>query len=215
MGLSAGVDEAGRGPVLGSMFVSAVRIADESTLPDGVRDSKTLRPGVREELADEIRTVADDIAVIEVDPRTIDAYPRGLNQLTIEASADAVRAVLDGNDTAIIADACDVDEVRYRDSLAANLPDHVSVEAFHGADAREPIVAAASIIAKSEREAHVEKLGEQHGDLGSGYPSDPTTRSYLAEYITDHGTLPPFARRSWSTCQDLLDAHAQETLADF
>jgi ribonuclease HII len=76
-------------------------------------------------------------------------------------------------------------------------------------------VGAASIIAKVARDAHVAELADEYGDVGSGYPSDPTTRTFLADYVDSHGELPPCARRSWSTCDDVLAAAEQATLGDF
>ncbi len=66
------------------------------------------------------------------------------------------------------------------------------------------VVAAASIIAKVERDRAVETLREEHGDFGSGYPSDRHTIDYLVEYLKSNGSRPPFARKSWKTWERLL-----------
>jgi ribonuclease HII len=79
-------------------------------------------------------------------------------------------------------------------------------------------VGAASIVAKTARERHVERLAEAHtghGPVGSGYPSDPTTRRFLAAYVGEHGELPACARRSWSTSTDVLAAAEQSSLEEF
>lgn len=211
-----GVDEAGRGPVLGSLFVAAVGFTDPAELSERIADSKTLSPAVREKLADDIRGSASELAVVEITPNVIDEHPGELNRLTLEASVAAVEDVLPDQETArIIADACDVSETRYRDRMIAQLPDDVNVEAYHGADGQEPIVGAASIVAKSAREAQVAQLNETFGDLGSGYPSDPSTRAFLGTYLKNQGELPSCARHTWKTCRDLLTAVEQGKLTEF
>jgi ribonuclease HII len=115
-------------------------------------------------------------------------------------------------------DAGDVSEERFARRVAEGVGDRgvsVDVTAEHGADERYPVVAAASIVAKVERDRHVEQLGAAYGDVGSGYPSDPTTRTFLREYVRDHGTLPACARASWKTCDDVLAAAEQSALDDF
>ncbi len=92
--------------------------------------------------------------------------------------------------------------------------------AEHGADESHPVVAAASVVAKVERDRVVAALDEEYRSrgydgIGSGYPSDPTTRAFLREYVAREGDLPACARRSWSTCDDLLAANEQSALDEF
>jgi ribonuclease HII len=94
----------------------------------------------------------------------------------------------------------------------------VAVEAHHGADADDPVVGAASVVAKAARDARMAAIDAdypEYGDLGSGYPSDPATRSFLREYAADRGTVPDCARRSWATCDDVLAAAEQAALDEF
>jgi ribonuclease HII len=91
----------------------------------------------------------------------------------------------------------------------------VDVESRHGADESDVVVGAASIVAKVDRDAAVAALAEEYGEVGSGYPSDPTTREFLREYVAETGDLPACARRSWQTCADLLAAADQSALDDF
>ena len=208
-----GVDEAGKGPVLGSMFAAAVR-ADPAALPDGVGDSKAIRPERRERLAGEIRESADAVGVAEVPVERIDAEGTDMNTLTVEGQAAALSEVArDGLSGTV--DAGDTDAARFGRRVADAVGADVTVRAEHGADETEPVVGAASIIAKVARDAHVADLAQEYGDVGSGYPSDPTTRAFLAEYVDRHGELPACARRSWSTCDDVLTAASQATLGDF
>ncbi|WP_276273012.1 ribonuclease HII [Haloarcula litorea] len=208
-----GVDEAGKGPVLGSMFAAAVR-ADPAALPDGVGDSKDIRPDRREELDAAVRAAADAVAVAEVPVARIDDPSTDMNTLTVAAHAEALSGVAtDG--LAGTVDAGDTDAERFGRRVADRVGADVDVTAAHGADGTDPLVGAASIVAKVARDAHVAALAEAYGEVGSGYPSDPTTRRFLASYVETHGDLPDCARGSWSTCEDVLAAAEQSSLGEF
>ncbi|MFB6074678.1 MAG: ribonuclease HII [Haloarculaceae archaeon] len=207
-----GVDEAGKGPVLGSMFAAAVR-ADPAVLPDGVGDSKGIPPERRERLAGRIRETAS-VGLAEVPVERIDDPATDMNTLTVDAHARALDAVArDG--LAGTVDAGDVDAGRFGRRVAERVGADVIVTSAHGADESDPLVGAASIVAKVERDAHVARLAKRYGEVGSGYPSDPTTRTFLREYVEREGDLPECARRSWSTCADLLAAAEQSSLDSF
>ncbi|MDS0221883.1 ribonuclease HII [Haloarcula sp. S1AR25-5A] len=208
-----GVDEAGKGPVLGSMFAAAVR-ADPAALPEGVGDSKNIKPERRERLAADIRESADAVGVVEIPVERIDADETDMNTLTVEAQAEALSAVAQDSLSGMV-DAGDTDAARFGRRVADRVDADVTVTAEHGADETDPLVGAASIIAKVARDAHVAELAETYGDVGSGYPSDPTTRAFLADYVDHHGALPACARRSWSTCDDVLAAAEQASLGEF
>jgi len=209
-----GVDEAGKGPVLGSMFAAAVR-ADPAALPGGVADSKTLAPERRARLAAAVREAADAVAVSEVPVARIDDPETDMNALTVAAHAEALAGVArDG--LAGTVDAGDTDAARFGRRVAAGVEAAVEVTAEHRADAGDDLVAAASILAKEAREAHVAALEAAYDDpVGSGYPSDPTTRAFLRTYVDRHGDLPPCARSSWATCADVLAAAEQASLGEF
>jgi ribonuclease HII len=213
-----GVDEAGKGPVLGSMFAAAVR-APAVAIPAGVDDSKRLRPEQREELA---ATLRDDdrvgVGVAEVPVERIDG-DEDMNTLTVAAQAEALAQVARDGDGGIC-DGGDTDADRFARRVRDRLTADVEVRAEHGADETYALVAAASVIAKVERDAHVEGLADRYtsmgfGDLGSGYPSDPKTREFLQAFLEREGRLPDCARRSWGTCDDLLAAQEQAALEDF
>jgi ribonuclease HII len=209
-----GVDEAGKGPVLGPMVAAAVR-APPGALPAGVDDSKRLAAARREELATALRAddrVAVGVATVGVD--RIDDPATDMNGLTVAAQAAAVSAVATAGDV-VFADAGDVDAARFGRRVAEAVDAPVEMVAEHGADAARPSVAAASVIAKVERDRRVAALTDEYGDVGSGYPSDPTTRAFLRAYVRDHGALPDCARRCWSTCDDLLAAAEQSALSEF
>lgn len=193
--LLLGIDEAGRGPVIGDMFqvgVAADRDIIESLFGGRVRDSKRLNPRRRDELARVLLEQADFVVVNRFPPKIIDSWNLnkllGWGLLKIVAVAAAAAPCID---------AIFIDEIKGVDTspLKQLLPEsRIVMEA--GADSRYAIVAAASIVAKFLRERHVAALRALYGDFGSGYPSDPRTRSWLASL---GGVLPPIVRRSWKT----------------
>jgi len=211
--MRVGVDEAGKGPVLGSMFAAAVR-ADPAALPDGVGDSKGIAPDRRRRLDADIRTVADAVSVAEIPVERIDDPETDMNTLTVAAHAGALAGVArDG--LAGTVDAGDTDADRFGRRVADRVEAAVDLTAEHGADESDPLVGAASIVAKVARDGHVAALADSYGDVGSGYPSDPTTREFLADYVDANAELPDCARASWATCADVLAAAEQSTLGEF
>lgn len=236
-----GADEAGKGPVLGPMVAGAVR-ADPDRLPDGVADSKRLSASERERLAERLHadeTVATATAVVPV--AAIDAPETDMNELGVAGQAAALRRVARDGDRAVV-DAADVSAERFGDRLQTTVaatdrddadprsllaagdddsegvapPSEIGVTAEHGADDRYALVAAASILAKVERDRRMAAVDERYDrPVGSGYPSDETTREFLAAYVAETGSLPDCARSSWQTARDALDAAAQSGLDDF
>jgi ribonuclease HII len=212
--MDVGADEAGKGPVLGPMVAAAVR-APAGALPAGVDDSKRLSAARRTELADRLRDdPAVDVGVATVDPARIDDPETDMNGLTVAAQAEAIRAVA-ADDDAVTVDAGDVDADRFGRRVREAVDAAVRVRAEHRADEHHAHVAAASVIAKVERDARVEALSDAYGEVGSGYPSDERTRAFLADYVRDHGELPACARASWATCDDVLAAAEQSSLSEF
>ena len=208
-----GVDEAGKGPVLGSMFVAAVR-ADPAALPDGVGDSKGIAPARRRELDEVIREAAEAVAVVEISVERIDDPDTDMNELTVDGHGEALSRVVEAGLSGY-ADAGDTNAVRFERRVADRLDPAVDLRAEHGADESYPIVGAASILAKVARERHVEELAAAYGPVGSGYPSDPTTRDFLESFVAEEGELPACARESWQTSRDVLSARDQASLSDF
>jgi ribonuclease HII len=137
-----------------------------------------------------------------------------MNTLTVDAHGQALAGVA-RDSLAGTVDAGDTDAERFGRRVADRVKPDVTVDAARRADESDPLVGAASIIAKVERDAHVARLAETYGEVGSGYPSDPTTRKFLAAYVEANGELPDCARASWSTCDDVLAAAEQATLGEF
>jgi ribonuclease HII len=209
-----GVDEAGKGAVLGPMVVAGVGCDEEAALEGwGVRDSKALSARRREELFEMIRESFPCEAVIirahEIDYLRTTAT---MNGIVAQAHATVINRLHPGR---AIVDACDVNANRYRDMVHACLQNPCDILSEHKADATHTIVAAASIVAKVLRDRAIRDLAEEFGDIGSGYPSDPKTCFFLADYIAAHQTPPSCARASWKTVAALMDRRSQASLFDF
>jgi ribonuclease HII len=215
----AGLDEAGRGPVLGPLVVACVITADPEGLKAlGARDSKALTASAREALEAPIKAQAAGYALEVLEPAFIDREraKRSLNEVEgaafcRAAAAAAERAGCTALDV-LQADAADAKESNFRSMLVRGLSEVAPTlrvarfEVHHKADARYPAVSAASILAKVERDRRIEAIAQAQGaDIGSGYPSDPVTSAYLREYISANKDAPPFARRSWKTVRQMLN----------
>jgi ribonuclease HII len=218
-----GVDEAGKGPVLGSMFAAAV-LAEPADLPEDVGDSKDIPRDRRESMAAEIRAVAEHVVVAEIPVWEIDDEETDMNTLTVEAHARALSRLVaahladsqnEATDLSGFVDAGDTNAVRFGQRLRERIDAEIDLRAEHEADENHRIVGAASVIAKVARDAHVEALSAKYGDVGSGYPSDPTTREFLEDYVETYDELPTCARESWQTSKDVLAAAAQASLDAF
>ena len=212
-----GADEAGRGPVIGPMVIAAVKVDSEDYLKEiGVRDSKKCTPKRRERLA-KLITERFEHEILVLPPKKIDEMRERmtLNELEVEMFARVLNNLCnDGCE--IYLDAADVDEERFGEDIGRKLSiNPAKIVAKHGGDDIYPVVSAASIIAKVTRDAEIERIKEELGNIGSGYPSDPITKEFLRDWVKEHGDLPPHTRRSWKTAKRALENAKIKTLDDF
>lgn len=208
-----GVDEAGKGPVLGPMVAACV-VAEQDVLPEGIDDSKKLSAERRESLTQQLREEsAVRVGVARISTDRIDDPATDMNTLTVAAHAEAISQVVTGTDEGLagVADGADTNADRFARRVTKRLSASVEITAEHGADETYPLVGAASVIAKVERDSAIAVLCEEHGDIGSGYPSDSTTRAFLTDYVSEHGELPDCARASWKTAKDAIADAEQAT----
>lgn len=197
-----GVDEAGKGPVMGPMVVAAVSVENAKLIENlGFKDSKLLSSQRRLELFNLIKqNYSYEIEVINVEK--IDEY-RMKNQLNLLNRKAFVKVISKLNPKVAYVDAADVNEERFGREIKVNLtnPNDTDVISMHKADSMIPVVAAASIIAKQTRELEIKKLKKEIGDFGSGYPSDERTIKFLKSYFHDNSRWPPGTRKSWKTIE--------------
>jgi ribonuclease HII len=214
--LQGGLDEAGRGCLLGPLVVAGVSVTEGGARKlgeIGVKDSKKLTPSQREALYPEIQRTAKKVRWLGIPPGEIDEVVtrgirlRKLNYLEAVYFARVIDAL---GASRVTVDASDVIPRRFRNDIVANLERPCEVAAHHKADRDFPVVSAASIVAKVERDRAVARLREEHGDFGSGYPSDPLTRAFFIDRMKRGEPLPGYVRRSWKTWlnleQTLIDA---------
>jgi ribonuclease HII len=200
--LTLGIDEAGRGPILGPLVMAAVALdagAARAVRRAGVADSKAFGSGKdavhrRRELAALIRARAPyvGLAVIDVDEIDHRVLRGELNALERER---AVVLIAGGPCCArIIADGATMFA-----PLRAQYP---NLRAFDRGESRHVAVAAASIIAKDERDRRFALIAARYrddfGDLAGGGYLNPPTRAFLDAYRRRNGCLPPEARHTWT-----------------
>ncbi|MFN7105710.1 MAG: ribonuclease HII [Pyrobaculum sp.] len=181
-----GIDEAGRGSLVGPLVIAVVVGDGEQLGRLGVRDSKLLTPRARELLFYKIVNMAECINYVVIEPHIIDSY-KSLNLLELVFSVELIRKCVAD---IYYVDSPDVNPARYGELLSAM--SGVRVVALNRGE-RIPQVAAASIVAKVIRDKTIEFLKREVGDFGSGYPSDRRTKEKVLR-----GLLPPeCVRQSW------------------
>ena len=183
----AGVDEAGRGALFGPVFAAAV-ILDPQRPIQGLADSKALLPCRRDSLAALIRENAVAWAVASADSGEIDAI--NILQASRLAMRRAVEALSPAPDYLLI-DACTVDLALPQESLIKG-------------DARVSAIAAASILAKTFRDACVDSLDRDYPGYGlarhKGYPTAEHRDALLRLGPT------PLHRRTYAPVREALKA---------
>jgi ribonuclease HII len=202
--LLLGADEAGKGPVIGSMFVAGL-VIDEEKLFDlaayGVKDSKLLAPAKREILARKINSIATDQYILEVKAEVIDELRlvMTMNEIMVRSFSQVVGKLQ--ADRAVL-DAADVNAARFARAVQTLSKTTMDLIAEHRADERHMVGSAASILAKVRRDASMRELeSAMHCKIGSGYPHDKDTIAFLSNWVKENRDLPPCARHSWATAQ--------------
>ena len=195
-----GIDEAGRGSVLGPMVIAGVVVPEkmEKVLERmGVKDSKRLVPNRRTILSRKLKKMFPHEIVVISAREIDDLRASGVNLNEIEKNAmESILLKLEFEKA--IVDAVDVKAERFQENL--RLDTGLNVFAEHKADDKYIEVSAASIIAKAARDEYIKDLNKdfiKSGGIGSGYPSDPKTKEFLSNYTYDE--MPDFVRKSWAT----------------
>lgn len=212
-----GIDEAGKGPCVGSLFIVGALI-DEKNIPRlkrlGVKDSKLLPHKKRVELENKIKKVLENYIIIQVKPDEIDEAIDGNNTLNLNwlegvKSAEIINKLKP--DKAIL-DCPSPNIEKYKNFVLNLLNKKIELIVEHKADINYIIVSAASIIAKCEREKEIAKIKKKYGDCGPGYQSNETTQRFIKENFDKY---PEIFRRSWTTWKDHDNAKKQKKLDEF
>jgi len=217
--LICGIDEAGRGPVLGPLVMCGLLVKEEDEkglVKLKVRDSKLLTKVKREFLFDKIKDISYKYEIIAIYPDEIDHAVNnhdGLNLNKLEARKSAEIINLLKPDKAIV-DAPSNNIKSYKQYLF-ELINNKKIELIleHKADLNYPIVSAASILAKVTRDNEIEKIKKKIKiDFGSGYMSDSKTVNFLEKYYEKY---PELFRKSWLPYRDIVNKKFQSKLEDF
>ena len=219
--LILGIDDAGRGPVIGPMILAGCLIDSkiEGELKKlGVKDSKQLTQKRREFLSEKIKEMAETFEVTLAYPEEIDGKNKeGINLNALEAikMAEVINKINKGyGKIKVVVDCPSVGIEKWKDFLKTKIDNlsNLDVICEHKADVNHVAVSAASILAKCVREIEMDKLKEKYGkEIGSGYCSDPLTTKFLANNIEIHDTKGIF-RKSWSTWKEAASVAEQKKL---
>jgi len=215
-----GVDEAGRGPVVGPLVVAGVLVENDTELVKiGACDSKQLTPHQRETLEKQIKVVVQKYEIIVLLASDIDDLRKAmtLNELEVFVFSKIIEKL---RPDVCYVDAADVNEIRFGRDILAQLTYTPTLISKHKADDIYPIVGAASILAKTTRDEQIRQIAKEleqriNLPLGSGYPADPITVRFLKTWLETYGDLPPHVRRSWETAQNMLNLHKTKSLDKF
>ena len=213
-----GIDEAGRGPVIGPLVIAGVVIdekKEEFFREQGVKDSKLLSELQRERLAEVIKehALAYHIIVVdvdEIDQAVNDENGHNLNWLEADKAVDIINKL---QPKTTIVDCPSTSPKKFEDYLRQKMDNkNTKLVVEHKADVNHISAAAASILAKSTREAKMMAIKKQYGNCGSGYPSDPLTQSFLQKYWNKH---PEIFRKSWASWKTVAKKHEQKGIQEF
>jgi len=120
------------------------------------------------------------------------------------------------NPDKVIIDSPEVDVRNFSKKVMSKVRNtKIEIVAENFADKKYPVVGAASILAKVERDGEIKKLHKKHGFFGSGYPSDEITIRFLKDWIKKNKEFPSFVRKSWFTAQWIKEEKEQKTLRSF
>jgi ribonuclease HII len=197
----AGVDEAGRGPVIGPLVIclALCRREDEKALKKlASKDSKQLSATQREQIYQELKKFVT-FRWIEISATDLNKMmaTMSLNDIEAKAMADLIKKLGDGDVMIDMPDRYSWTFRKRMEKFGVN-----RFEAEHKADENYPIVAAASICAKIHRDQKIEEIKKATCDFGSGYPSDPKTIKCLKDKETLK-LLGPFIRTRWKTLENI------------
>ncbi len=229
MTLTLGIDDAGRGPVIGSMVLAGVLVnkeQDRLLKRHNIRDSKVVSHPERIKLSKFIKENSLASRVELLTPNEIDSSIKsGTNLNTLEAIAMAkiINEINKGKfvkeKIKIVVDCPSVNIKAWSATLLKyiRITENIELICEHKADANHVSVSAASILAKVTREEEVDKIKKEYaqlGNVGSGYPADPFTKEFLrnhGEKLKDSGIF----RKTWATWREIFPDKQQVTLKDF
>ena len=218
----AGIDEAGRGCVLGPMVLAICAIDEKKDgffRDIGVKDSKLLSKQKREDLFSVIEQNCIEYKIIVVPAEELNVLMDGysLNEIEAQKVVDLLKAIKSADK--VILDSPDTIAEKYTKRVRSILKkednkkfDKLNILSEHKADYKYMSVACASILAKVTRDKLMNKLV---GFELSGYSSDPKTIDYLKNYFLEHKKFPEFTRLKWKTVDNIVKDLYQKKISWF
>jgi ribonuclease HII len=210
-----GIDEAGRGSVVGPLVIAGISFNSKNinALKNmAITDSKKTLPWKRKEIFEEILKLCESIFICKINCSTIDKFVKlnGLNKLESKFMTIVADNLIANK---IIVDSCDVNPFRFQQEIKKNLINkNITIYCYHKADLDNIIVSCASIIAKVTRDNEIAKIKETLGkDIGSGYPSDPKTKTFIKNEIEIENSK-KYIRFSWKPIKQIINKNLQTTL---
>ncbi|CAG9317530.1 unnamed protein product [Blepharisma stoltei] len=214
MEYEVGIDEAGRGPVIGPMVYaccgwpiankeeySKLGFADSKVLTEQQRDSLFGIIKNLEHVVYRTKALSSDI----ISTSMLSRQKISLNVISMDSARDLIQELLDSkiNIKNVYVDTVG-NPAFYQERLQNSFPGinfHVTAKA----DSLFPVVSAASICAKVTRDSFIKDMAESLGEIGCGYPSDPITQNWLKSNMDPvFGFNSQHIRLSWKTCTDLM-----------
>ncbi len=218
----AGIDEAGRGPVIGPMVMAIVCIKPENEsklVKLGVKDSKLLKPEIRNSMFQKIINISEHHEIIAIQPKEIDEALESINLNINKLEAKTSAKLISNSDAKkVILDCPTTNYALYKSYIKKFLGsrfDEIEIVAENKADINYPVVSAASILAKVTRDNLIEDLKKKHKiDFGSGYSSDPITQKFV-EVNWENKEYAYFIRKKWETFKRLDEDKKQTRLVKY
>lgn len=217
MTMILGIDEAGRGSVVGPLVIAGLLIdqKDEKKLKEmGAKDSKMLTAKQREKIYAEIKKIAKDYVTIHISAKEIDDERKriNLNRIEAEKMAQIIKAL---NADIAYVDAPQVSTEKFKKLLMSMTKNKTKIVSENHADKNHLVCSGASIIAKVQRDEAIEKIKDKVGvDFGVGYPHDERTREFVRSALKSKKHL-EHIRHSWITVDDLIQENEQKKLNNF
>ena len=229
MAFLIGIDDSGRGPVIGPMLMAGILVEEKNQKKlkkIGCKDSKQLTRKEREELFDKIKEISAGYHIVATSPTEIDGRASvglDLNKLEAIKTATIINALLEqfqdtikNEEVQIIVDCPSPNTESWKMYLRSHIKyNNINLKCEHKADINYVECSAASILAKVTRDREIDKIKEQIGhNIGSGYPSDPVTVEFLEKHskeFKNHGIF----RKTWGTWTEHIRKREQKKLDGF
>jgi ribonuclease HII len=218
MGFILGINEAGRGAVIGHLVIAGLLIKDskEKKLKEiGVKDSKKILPEKREEILRKIKKIADDYIILKISSKQLnkEMEKKNLNEIEITRIAQIINSFW-MRKPKVFVDAVEANIEKFKEKILVKLKNKdIKLVAENKADDKFIVVGGASILAKVYRDKEIKKLNEKYGFFGSGYPSDERTIEFLKKL--NRNKYDEIVRLKWIISKNILEERNQKKLNNY